>query len=410
MTNDEIMMQTNLIDTTIEHVKALPPTEIKYYLTLLVASIKNDQTKGHLELLTSVDELTVQFNEYYTSTESQETKLNKLMDKLNVLVAASHTNTLSHQVKKTLLKVCSFVLGFVVGVSSGLIGMSIGVFSDWTILGNLHGAYLGLFTGLSLGSYAGSRIINKAFQSDVERKLDFCVSGIEKVSKELPDRLSQADYRANVKQQIMDDYCTGSTEDKEAQYQQFLHSEQSFQVATTTAQFVSKQLKGHLGHHFLIRYKLNFDGDKIEAKHPMEFGGPSRMPKYVDQNELGTDGALGRKVTGEQLVEMIMMDNILQETHPYDMSFMTQQYDIGSNDCRTYADKILIATNQAPTQVSRFNPAIDKWTGKTLVAPLVRFFSTTKETELNCLSNHFEDENQVTSQHRTWAPGAKVDF
>ena len=35
MTNDEIMMQTNLIDTTIEHVKALPPTEIKYYLTLL---------------------------------------------------------------------------------------------------------------------------------------------------------------------------------------------------------------------------------------------------------------------------------------------------------------------------------------------------------------------------------------
>ena len=215
---------------------------------------------------------------------------------------------------------------------------------------------------------------------------------------ELQSKKTQKEYYEETKKYIMDTFCKKITLDaegkeqieetseleKEQLFNTFIESEQQkFQVCTTTAGYISKHLKGYLGHHTLIRYKIN--GIKNE---PLEYVfGPKKTPGYVDQYETE------RTVSGKKLFEMIMLDRTLQETHT-GLRNAGRTYEIGSNDCRNYVDKILIGTGQPPTLISRFNKTTDRFYASKIVAPLISFFSRTKETEFRPFLEHFKDGNE----------------
>ena len=407
----------NEIADIISNLKKLPPNELNYYLGLLIACIENDPKPSHRQLLEPVNHLITALNAFYTSSAPEAEKLDDLMSKLKVLIECSKVQTLAHKVKKALLNVASVILGFTFGLSAALFGFISGLFSDYTVVGNFRGAYLGFITGLCLGSYVGSRSLDKVFQSDFERKLEFCIVSLSKVSEELPhSKVAYQDYEKLIQAEIMAQ-LEGTDEEKAQKYQAFLESDQTFQVGTTTARFIANELKGHLGHHFLIRYKINIGektlkGSDLKGNDLLELGYSSKIPKYVDQNEQDKKNPLvqGRKVNGRKLVEMLALERVLKETHPYNSRFLRQDYDIGSNDCRTYVDKILLGTGQAPTVIPRFNSNIDKLTGRLIVAPTVRFFSKISETELNVIASHYKDENEPGFDARTWSKGVVVPY
>ncbi|KGP62725.1 hypothetical protein EP47_13545 [Legionella norrlandica] len=383
--NPAILDYNQQRDLLLQNLKRLPPTELHYYFALLLASIENEPNPEQLtHLIVKTIDVVKKLRQFYADVDNQsKPDLTEVTTALNALILASKMHTTSHTVKKAALGVCSVVLGFIFGVIGAATGLIAGLFSDYSIIGNLRASGLWFVTGLFLGAFIGSRCPSLVFQSSFERKLEFCINSIEKVGKELPSKKTHAEYEAETKQYILDVFFKNIPESKkEAAFNAFLKSDnQKFQVSTTTAGFISKSLKGHLGHHYLIAYSINGKQDI-----PMEYGSRIKTPRFFDQNESP------RVITGKKLFDMLVLDRMLQETYKYTLKGFFKDYEIGSNDCRTYVEKILIGTGQAPTQINRFNPKIDKWSATNIIGPIVRFFSKTKEMELMPFVKHYKND------------------
>lgn len=372
-------------DLLLQHLKQLPPTELHYYFALLVASIENESNpERHTHLIVNAINVIKKLNQFYVDVHNQsKPDLTEVTTALNALILSSNMQTTSQKVKKAAIVVCSVVLGFIIGVVGIVVGLLGGLFSDYTIIGNVRAAGLGFLTGLVLGAFVGVRCPDLVFQSSFERKLEFCINSIDKVAKELPFKKTHVEYEAETKQHILDVFFKDTPDaEKEAAFNAFLKSNnEHVQVSTTSAGFITAKLKGHLGHHNLIKYSIN---GKLDI--PMEYGDRIKTPGFFDQNEAP------RVITGKKLFDMLVMDRMLQETYPYNAKDIVNDYDIGSNDCRTYIDKILIGTGQAPTQIKRFNPDIDKWSGTNIIGPIIRFFSKTKEMELMPFVKYYKQD------------------
>lgn len=373
----------------LQNLKKLPPTELHYYFALLVSSIANESNpEQHTYLLVKANNVITKLNQFYRDIENESKSnkkpdLTKVTEAINALIISSKMQSIPHKMKKAALTVCSVLLGFIVGVAGAVAGTLGGLFSDYTVIGNLRAAGLGFVSGLGLGAFVGARCPELVFQGSFERKLEFCINSIDKVGKELRFKKTHAEYEADTKQYILDVFFKNTPEaDKEEAFKAFLKSDkEQIQVSTTTAGFISASLKGHLGHHNLIAYSING-----RSAIPMEYGDRIKTPSFFDQNESP------RVVTGKKLFDMLLLDLMLQETYPYKFNDIVHDYDIGSNDCRTHVDKLLIGTGQCPTQIKRFNPEIDKWSATKIIGPIVRFFSKTKEMELMPFVRHYKKE------------------
>lgn len=402
----------SLSQTTIDNINKLPPTELRYYLFLLVAELLNEQNKhpSHL-LLNEINEFTLAVDAFYRDLQLKkdpELSLDEVKNALNKLIEKAKLNTYSWKIKKILLDISACVFALVLGIIAASLGLVAGFFSQWNVF---KGAYLGFMSGLCIGLIIGFRTPGKLFLSSWQAKLQSSLDYIEKISlnlEQLPEKNAQIEnpetnpyfsssynyYENAAKKYILDRFFDEklfpSIEKKEEAFKEFLQSEQCFEICTTQNGFLDKSLKGNLGNHALIRYKIN------EIKAPaMEFGPRTRYPNWTDQKESP------RTVTGQKLFEMIALDLQLQETHAATMQFIWTSFKPGDNDCFTYVNKILLGTEQQPTQVKRFPKPIDTWIGHQVVGGLFKFFSKNQENELDVLKPFLKNENdqELTVEH-----------
>lgn len=388
------IFQQNL-DKSLDLLKKLPPNELSYYISLLIGSIETETNpEEHGLLLASTLNLTTALSDFYSAT-----KENKIPDSeaillaLNDLVSASKLNTVSHKIKKALMGICAAVLTVFIGISAGIGGLIVGLFTDYTVIGNLRGAYLGFVMGLGVGIHIGTNLPAKMFQSDFESKLEFTINSIQKVADELQDRKTPEQYRQETKQYVMDTFFKNLPEgDREEAFNNFLTKNQKFEVCSTAAGFIDAHLKGHLGQHSLIRYSI----EGLEERQTMEFNPSEKAPNFLNQYEDE------REVSGEKFFDMLVLNRILQETHEFSLGFILGTYSVGSNDCLTYVNKILLGTGQPPTEMQRFNPEVDKWTSTNVVGPIMGFFSKTRGDELKPFARHFEDNNHPDIHFQKW--------
>ena len=393
----------------IENLKSLPKTELSYYIALLLASIENESTPEiHMPMLTKANLMVNKLSEFYKN--NTEDSLSHVTDAMNDLITESKMRTISQAIKKIIMQIVGCILALSIGILlspivliAGLIG---GILFSKFIIGKLEGPLLGFIVGFFIGVIIGTRIPNKLFQSEFDNKLDFVIKNIERVGGELTNKKSHDEYEQETKQYIIDNFFSDvDAADKLAAYEKFIASDdQKFQICTKTAGHFSKSLKGYLGHHAFIRFSIN------GISHiPIEFGDrqvvdAGRSNPHVDQSEKE------RTVTGQKLFDMLVMDRILQETHRATFSNCVKFYEIGSDDCRTYVDKILIATGQPPTEIRRFNAQNDKFIATSIIAPLFRFFNTTRENELDCFIEHFKDGNSHDLANNSRLPNRIESF
>lgn len=384
----------NKANSLIRHIQneiqILPPTELSYYLALLLASIKNEPKPWEsIELLKKVERLTKEIQFFYFDEDKSKNNLERLILATNDLIKASAMQSISHQTKRALLAISGIVLSIIYGVTGALLGLAAGLFSNYNLVGNVKGAGLGFIAGLALGVLTGYRMPVVALQSRKDTKIEFCIDNLTRLREELKDRKTIEDYQRETKQYILETFFKDTPlANREQVFKNFLDSWQAFQVCTTTAGHISPSLKGHLGHHTLIRFKINNVADV-----PLEFGDRAKTPNFVDQSEKP------RKVRGQKLFDMLVLDRRLQDTHESNIRNAVRIYNIGSDDCRTYVDKILIGTGQAPTKIGRFSDK-DSLIGRSIVAPTVRFFSRTREDELHSLIDNPDDPKFDISHHR----------
>lgn len=369
MTSESVLEIENKIDAQL---KALPPSEFTYYLSLLVASLKdnseyNEEGKRKT-LLNATLQLIINLSLLYTDTVPIEDTLQQINNSVNQLTDMFSLNSISYKTKKALCGVLGAIAGLIVGLIFSAMGLAAGL---WDIK-SLRGAGLGFVSGFAIGLLIGYRSPTKLLERTLHTQLDFCIRNIKRLETRLPKQKTMETYKNEVKEYIMEQFFDkGSDAENDGNYNAFLTAEQEFQICTTTAGHISRKLKGYLGHHALIKYKIDrtYCSDKerlIET--PIEFGDRKKMPRSVQQEER-------RIVTGEKLVEMLALDSMLQETHG-SLRDIIGIYTIGSDDCRTYVDKILMGTGQEPAQITRFTTK-DKKIAQRAVGPLIAFFSHT---------------------------------
>lgn len=387
----------------VNNIKKLPPIELRYYLVLFIAAIQNEQKpEKYMLLLDDLNDLVLAIDNFYKNREPKTiaAHLAWVAACLNTLVDDAKTHTLARKLQKIILNICAGITAIVLGAIGAVVGLSLGLFSQGDFV---KGAYLGFLSGLAIGLIIGFRIPGKVFVDDLTAKLQYVLDSIKKITLELDDgsfnpvALQKTDndpyfvaaYSADenaIKQSIISKFFGDENyptiEAKEAAFSHFLQSTaQTFEICTTQNGFLDRRLKGNLGNHTLIRYKIN----NIEAL-PIEFGPRNRYPHWVDQHET-------RVVTGQKLFDMIVLDRQLQKTHVANLRFVWTSFQVGDNDCLTYTNKILIGTQQSPAKVQRFSSAIDSWVGDKIVGKLFKFFSKTSEQELDAIRCDFDDGN-----------------
>jgi hypothetical protein len=379
---EESQAHLDLIEEIQVAIKNLPSTEFNYYIAVLLASIKNEKnSKKYIYLLENINSLCKEVKNFY-DRQLNEQDIDPMINALNDLIKASSMKSIPHHIKRNLINVCSVVVCIITGFIGSIVGFTLGFFSK--ILG---GFSLGLLSGLAIGGLVGVRATNKLFQSDIDIKVEFAINNLARLQNELTDRKSIQEYEEDTKDYILKTFFSEIDDnEKEEHFERFLQSNQEFEICTTSAGHIAKSLKGNLGHHALIRFKIN------GVKHiPIEFGDRLKTPNFVDQSETK------RVVSGQKLFEMLILDRRLQESHG-GTSNAIKIYDIGSDDCRTYVDKILIGTGQDPTKIGRFSKN-DTTIGRKIVEPLITFFSKIKQDELHTLLENPDDEKFEITSH-----------
>ncbi|MDI1352346.1 MAG: hypothetical protein PSV35_06195, partial [bacterium] len=360
-------LELSLLITDIKkELKKLPYNEFTYYISLLIASIQNEGApEKHIILLNHTQQLINKIHFFYTNPEQTQHNIVAVTEAINNLINISNMHSPSQKRKHLLMNICGAAISLLLGLSFGLIGLTIGLLTDSNIIGNIKGAGLGFVAGFAVGSLVGYRIPTKLLQQPIHTKVEFCVNNLSRLRDELKDRKTHEEYQQDTKKYILDTFfSTVPSEQKENAFATFLKEEQAFQVCTTSAGHISNSLKGYLGHHSLIRFKINGIKDI-----PIEFGERRKTPNHVDQSEKP------RIVIGHTLFAMLVLDRILQDTHSSNITKALRIYDVGNDDCRTYIDKILIGTGQEPTKISRFSDKNDTYIGRKIVAPLIGFFN-----------------------------------
>ena len=361
-----------------EKLKNLPVNEFTYYLTLLLATIQEDKDEEEeLRILQTMLELISNVERFYTHPEEMNENLNKVTQSVDELTKISSFNTSSYKTQRALLGIWGGMAAIVFGTLFAIVGFSAGLLSNYNIIGNIEGAGLGFVSGFAVGLLAGYRSPIKLCENPIRTQLEFCIKNITRLENELKDRETQDEYKQKTKEYILNTFFANVPEDeKEERFKRFLEEEQTFQICSTTAGHISRKLKGYLGHHALIRYSING-----VTSIPIEFGDRKRTPNYVDQQEEP------RTVSGEVLFNMLALDCMLQDTHTRSGANAMRIYNIGSDDCRTYVDKILVGTGQEPTSIERFTDN-DKPIARALVRPVISFFSYTSADALAPFREH----------------------
>lgn len=273
---------------------------------------------------------------------------NKLRAQYTVLGDIAQTNKLSVALQNHLLNAGGATLALICGITGGLIGGFMGLARGIWNYQPLQGGVVGLFAGVLMGAMLGFRTPKKLFKEEVQRQLKFGLDGMQDCFNEMQKEVAGSAFFDQKVKPIVVYQREVSAEIRrlfasQEAYEHFLVSRVDYAIDTIVATFIdSPMLAGYLGHHSYIKININ------EAQYLVEFApDPSDLSKPTSQSEK-------RVASGKQLIEMLAYHRKLQETHVCDTSYLVTKIKPGETDCLSYVNKVLIGTNQEPTQVKRF--------------------------------------------------------
>ncbi|WP_238584701.1 hypothetical protein [Legionella moravica] len=343
---------------TINRILALPASEIKYYLYILLESIKDKNcgiTRSFLVELISLVEALHQLHETNepdsTNSDIESRSLDLLETINNHLDQLQHiagTHTFPAQTKIVLLHITGVFAGVTLGIIGGfvgaLIGLARGVWNYKPFIGMLSGAFVG---NVIAGAF-GFRTPKKIFKDSLIRQFKFGLDGLdeclEHIKKEyVPTLFAQKKaqpfsyYLKEVEEEIKTLF------DTDEDFEEFLEQQVEYRINTFLASFIGVSLlHGCVGHHAYIKMDIKNSEYLIELS-----------PEPADTSEEPAQSE-SRTVRGKKLIEMLAYHRKLQETNAPTPAYIISKMKAGDNDCFSYINKVLIGTSQNGTTLYRF--------------------------------------------------------
>ena len=339
--------------------------EGRYYLehlyNTLIHSNKSSET-----IEATVDQLIAlikNINDITNPTTSSRDKVKaaqKIADNYQALVNQTGAGGIFYKCKQALLDLGGLIIGIITGVFGSIFGsIALGIddLLNWRLP---TGPFIGGFTGLLVGYTLGQRVPHKLFKDSENRSIRHAVSKLKATFDSL-FIAQENNYMEDISQEILNDYFQGNEEEFKA----FLKGKHKYEILGIKAQFFSDSLKGTLGHHSFIRFNIT-DSGKPKL---IEMGVPSDQEVDFTQREI-------RETTGEQLINMLVMDKILRPQYELSLKNIfnfAKRYQPGVRDCHTYIDKVLLSAGEPVSHIQRFTPE-DTFIGR-FIGGAMRFFS-----------------------------------
>lgn len=268
----------------------------------------------------------------------------QISDNYEALVKETGACGILYKATQVLLDLGGFIIGLCTAVFGAVVGsLTLGL-DDIKNFRLPTGLLIGAFAGTLIGFMLGQRVPHGLFKEEETRLIRHSVNKLETTFESLYHSVEH-DYVNEMKQEILTDYFSGNTEE----FNKFLTEKQPFEILSVQASFFFEKLKGNVGHHSFIKFTINGDHENPKL---IERGPSSIKETEFSQREL-------REATGEQIVKMLAMNNILHPIYTASLENvlrMRTPFQAGINDCHTYIDKILIAAGEPESQIERFTP------------------------------------------------------
>ncbi|MBL7481291.1 hypothetical protein [Legionella bononiensis] len=356
-----MVTELNFLTTTDEARKRildLPTSEIKYYLFILLETIKGTNreiTRSFLaELMSLIDVLhllhernNLDRTDSQSASESNELLIT-ISNHLEQLQRIAGTHTVPAQAKIVVLHITGVFAGVVLGIIGGfvgaLIGLARGLWNYKPVIGMLAGAFAGNFIA---GAF-GFRTPKKIFKDSLIRQFKFGLDGLDECLEHVQKEHSPALFAANKIQPFSFYHNEVEAEIKtlfetDEDYNEFLEQEVKYEINTFLASFIGVSLlHGCVGHHAYIKINIKNSEYLIELS-----------PEPADTSEKPAQSET-RSVMGKQLIQMLAYHRKLQETNAPTPSYIITKMKAGDNDCFSYVNKVLIGTSQNGTTLHRF--------------------------------------------------------
>ena len=336
-------------------IQKLPASEMKYYLFLLLDGIKQSDSSYNQEILQKSFLFCEEAEAFLTSTDNNSDKellFNNLNNALSSLIESAALNSFGSNVQKGIVIGIGFCLGLLFSAVLACVGAVRGLFIRPNII---KGALEGFLSGFCLGMILGSRLPEKLLISDTKRKISESINGIitgfqafsENETSSFQEQINE--QRLEIKKLFEAQNQDKSPEEIETIFNDFLtSSNNTIEICSRPIYLLSENTKGFLGHHSYIRFLLFGEKHVLELTHDK-----ADFDDKPSQKET-------RKVTGEQLIEMIAFNKKLIDSHILDdITYKLTRYKIGEADCLTHLDKLLTTTKQAPSNIRRVNDQAD---------------------------------------------------
>ncbi|KTD47110.1 hypothetical protein Lrub_2032 [Legionella rubrilucens] len=356
MHNEAYQTQLRLFKNKID---SLPSHEIKYFLLLLAAALKQKPTPYVSDVLRAAIELTDQCHAFLSLKDPArvDASLKTLQQRYQALVHIAGTNSAQTQLIQGILNVGGALAALMLGILGGLIGGFSGFLRAGVRLENpFKHVLIGFITGFFVGAMIGFRAPKKLLKEEMFRQIKYTLDGLGRSLDHLASSQYQPfhHYLDKIKNRLLQEYFNNNQDELDT----FLESPQVYEIVTFEARFISDALKGYVGHHALIKLTI---GDKHLA---LEFSlGGSDLKQPAVQRE-------NRQVDGRQLLHMMALHEHLQATHACTKRFIATRMKPGETDCLSYVNLILTGTNQPATTLKRLT-AQDSLPGK-----MIGFFAT----------------------------------
>ncbi|HAU1295191.1 TPA: hypothetical protein JBI36_02970 [Legionella pneumophila] len=344
------------IDFARQRVIDLPAGEFKYYLYILLESIKSQNVPSRheflavlLKLLDTLHKLKELKTPNFLDNQCPSSQLLKeLVLHFSELQRVAKTHHFTAQVMIILLHISGIISALALGVVGGLLGGILGFVNGLCEYKPVIGFLVGTFTGTVLGGLFGFRAPKKLFKNEVQRQIKFGLDGLGESLDNIKQEYSFCMFSRNKMKPFS--FYLGEAESEikqlfndDSEYEEFLNHKVDYEINSFLASFIGESLlHGCVGHHAYIKITIK------NREYLIEF-----TPQPTDTKEIPAQSEM-RTVSGKKIVEMLAYHKKLQETHAPKASFILTKMKPGDNDCFSYVNKILIGTNQQGATIKRF--------------------------------------------------------
>ena len=340
-------------------IMALPATDMKYHLYLLLVSLNTDNTEYTRNILECALEFTDCMYDFFHKENMDDQlffQIHYLYKSFDDLINVAGTNTEMLITTDAIQNLGGSIVGFATGIVGGFVGGISGITRGiWNQERLWEYSWTGVFVGAFLGAAIGFRSPPKLLRDPLFQQVKYALDGVSETFERMQNDkdITLDSYLEKAYEILLKDYF----DNDKTSLDDYMDKERvEYEIGTWGAEFVSPILAGSVGHHAFIRVPIN------GKYHGMEFTpSPSDFTIPPIQSEK-------RYISGKKILEMAAFHLCLQKTDAFTAQFFVTKLKPGERDCFSYVNKLLTGTSQDPTCLTRYHPS-DKAAGHA-----VRFF------------------------------------